>query len=218
MTGNSVDYNDAVRDAEDFRRDLRKRGTGSTPAVLVVDFQRAFTEHALCGPDTAEAMRQTSALLAVARASGVPVIYLGVVYDTIEDVPLGWRGSGNTIFARCTRGAPTAQINPLVAMADGDVFLSKTHASAFFGTDLDGILRGLGVDTLLLTGTSTSGCIRATAVDADARSYRVMVVEECCDEFRALSKPAALYDLADRYADVVPVTEMIDYLAGVGAS
>ena len=208
-----LDYNEEVAKVEHLR-DNPKIGLGSKPAVVVVDFQLAFTTHGRS--DTESALRATAKLLEAARAAGVPVIYLAVAYDTMDDVPLAWRREGG-IFGRCQRGLPTGAINPVVAMEPTDILVEKRHASGFYDTDLDEKLTALGVDTLLMCGTSTSGCVRCTAVDGAARSYRVMIVDECCDDWRPVSTAAALYDLGDRYADVVHLEPMLGYLDRVAA-
>jgi maleamate amidohydrolase len=209
------DYNEEVAKVEPLRED-HKIGLGEHPAVVVVDFQLAFTQHDLCNEHTVSAMEATATLLGKARQTGIPVIYLAVAYGTLDDVPLSWRKPGG-IFATCERGKPTGAINPIVALQEGDILVEKTHASGFYATPLHDQLQELGVDTVLLCGTSTSGCVRSTAVDAAARSYRVMIVDECCDDWRPVSNAAALYDLADRYADVVHLDEMLGYLESVAA-
>jgi maleamate amidohydrolase len=208
-----LDYNEEVAKVEQLR-DNPKIGLGEKPAVVVVDFQLAFTTHGQS--DTESTLRATAKLLEKARAVGVPVVYLTVAYDTMDDVPLAWRREGE-IFSRCQRGLATGAINPIVAMEPADLLVEKRHASGFYDTDLDEKLKVLGVDTLLMCGTSTSGCVRSTAVDGAARSYRVMIVDECCDDWRPLSTAAALYDLADRYADVVHLEPVLEYLDKVGA-
>lgn len=206
------DYNDEVAKVEHLR-DNPKVGLGDKPAVVVVDFQLAFTTHGRS--DTDSKLHATAQLLQKARSVGVPVIYACVTYDTLEDVPLTWRRE-NGIFSRCQRDLPSWQLNPIVAKQDGDVVVEKRHASGFYDTNLDATLTELGVDTLLVAGTSTSGCVRSTVVDGAARSYRVMVVDECCDDWRPVSTAAALYDLADRYADVVHLESILAYLDKVG--
>ena len=208
-----LDYNEEVAMVEHLR-DNPKIGLGEKPAVVVVDFQLAFTTHGQS--DTESTLRATAKLLEKARAVGVPVVYLAVAYNTMDEVPLAWRREDG-IFSRCQRGLATAVINPVVAMEPTDLLVDKRHASGFYDTDLDEKLKALRVDTLLMCGTSTSGCVRSTAVDGAARSYRVMIVEECCDDWRPLSSAAALYDLADRYADVVLLEQMLTYLDKVGA-
>ena len=208
-----LDYNEEVAKVEHLR-DRPKIGLGEKPAVVVVDFQLAFTTHGQS--DTESALRATARLLEKARAVGVPVVYLAVAYDTVDDVPLAWRRE-NGIFSRCQRGLASGAINSIVAMEPTDLLVEKRHASGFYDTVLDERLKALGIDTLLMCGTSTSGCVRSTAVDGAARSYRVMIVDECCDDWRPLSTAAALYDLADRYADVVHLDPILNYLAVAGA-
>jgi maleamate amidohydrolase len=209
-----MDYNEEVAKVEHLR-DTPKIEPGEKPAVVVVDFQLAFTEP-IKHEGTTEALKATATLLEKARAVGVPVIYVGIWYDSLEDVPLFWRREDG-IYARCKRGLPSTEMNPLVPVREGDIVVEKRHASGFYDTVLDAKLKELGVDTLLIAGTSTSGCVRCTAVDGAARSYRVMLVDECCDDWRPVSTAAVLYDFADRYGAVVHLDAMLDYLDTVAA-
>jgi maleamate amidohydrolase len=209
----SIDYNAEIEKSIEFRQNLVPRGPGANPAVVVVDFQRAFVEGPRHGQATLDALDATAELLAVARGSGVPVVYLTVIYDDLTDIPLCWRpekaGEG---ISKCLRGSELTAIHQVVASETGDLIIEKHAASGFYGTDLDAELKRLGVDTLILAGTSTSGCVRSTAVDGAARSYRVQLVEECCDDFRTISTEAALHDLAERYGDVISLKAAIGYL------
>lgn len=209
----TIDYNVAVK-ATEVWRDKTTHDAGASPALVIVDFQRAFTENKNNTDQVVDAMRSTQTLAARARSAKVPVLYLAIIYDTDLDVPLSWRKEG-ALFRQCERGSATAVINPMVAMGPNDLLIEKTHASGFYGTDLHERLQQMGIDTLLLAGTSTSGCVRATAVDAAARSYRVLTVEECCVDSRQFSSAAALYDIADRYGDVVHIDQAFDYLGGL---
>jgi maleamate amidohydrolase len=215
----TTDLNQEMEDVIAARRNRTPRGGGSTPAVVVVDFQRAFTESPRCDEHTIDALTCSAELLASAREAGVPVIYLTVIYDNLGDIPLSWRPSvrGDGI-SKCLRGWELTAIHPLVPPQLGDIIVEKHHASGFFGTDLDERLTHLGVDTLLLVGTSTSGCVRATAIDGAARSYRVQVIEECVDDFRLISGEAALDDIAERYGDVIPLKGALEYLDSLGAT
>ena len=184
-------------------------GPGTRPAVIVVDFQRAFMENE--DPRAAAALSATTPLLDAARRSRVPVVYTATSVDSLEEVNATWKVTQD--LRPFLRGSPSSEIDPRIAMQWGDILVEKPHASAFFGTHIAERLDRLGVDTLIVTGTSTSGCVRATAVDGCALSYRVMVVEDCCYDPRLVSREASLWDLADRYADVVTVGQMLDYLA-----
>jgi maleamate amidohydrolase len=214
----TTDFNAEMADIVESRRSRAVRGPGGRPAVVVVDFQRAFTETPRCGEATLDALTAASELLAVARRSGVPVVYLTVIYDALGDIPLPWRppvaGEG---ISTCLRGGEMTAVHPVVATEPDDLIVEKHHASGFYGTDLHERLQHLGIDTLIMVGTSTSGCVRATAVDGAARSYRVQVVEDCVDDFRAISGEAALHDIAERYGDVISLKDAIGYLESVAA-
>jgi maleamate amidohydrolase len=208
----TIDYNSEIEKSIEYRRNKPLRGAGTSPAVVVVDFQRAFVEGPRHGQETIDALNATAELIAVAREAGVPVIYCTVIYDYLSDIPLSWRpdeiGEG---ISKCMRGNEMTAIHPIVANQVGDIIIEKYHASGFFGTDLDAKLKHLGVDTLVLAGTSTSGCVRSTAIDGAARSYRVQLVEECCDDFRPISTEAAFHDLAERYGDVISLKAAMEY-------
>jgi maleamate amidohydrolase len=207
-----VDFNAEMERTIEFRKSKPLRGAGTNPAVVVVDFQRAFVEGPAFGEPTTNALNATAELLAAARDAKVQVIYLTVIYDYLTDIPLSWRPEyiGETT-TKLMRGGEMTEIHPIVASQVGDIVIEKYHASGFYNTDLDEKLRHLGIDTLILAGTSTSGCVRATAVDAAARSYRFQVVEECVDDFRAISSESALHDLAERYGDVISLKDAIGY-------
>jgi maleamate amidohydrolase len=210
----TIDYNEAHRMMAEARAAKEPLGGGERPAVVVVDFQRAFTEHDQCGPATIAALEATARLLAQARASRIPVIYLTVVYDSLDEIDINWRSRGGIEI--CQRGNKETEVHPLVPMALGDILVEKRHASGFYGTRLHDELQRLNVDTLVLAGTSTSGCVRATAVDGAARSYRILVVEDCVDDFRPVSREASLWDIADRYGDVIRLEEAFGYLSHAG--
>ena len=165
-------------------------GHGTNPAVVIIDFQRAFTEHAGCGQHTMDALKATAELLDTARAHGVPVIHVALVVSELEDRMLAQR-MRSSLTAQCRRGDPQAELHPLVLRLPGDHYVEKSVASAFYNTSLDALPAELGVDEIVLCGTSISGCVRATAVDAAYRSYFVSLVEERRDDFRPLSREAS---------------------------
>lgn len=212
-----TDWNAEVARLRELRAARPRVGHGSTPAVVVVDFQRAFTEHEKVGPSAAAAMRHCQEVLVAARAAGVPVVYLVVVLDSLEDRMLAQRVR-SSLTERCRRGDPWTAISEVVTPQPGDHVVEKTVASGFYRTCLDELLRELGVDELIVTGTSTSGCVRATVVDAAYRSYRVSLVEEACDDFRTLSGEVSLWDIQDRFGDVVSQAEILDHLAALAAA
>ena len=105
---------------------------------------------------------------------------------------------------------------PELAPASDDLVIVKNYASAFFGTSLAATLTAAGIDTLILTGCSTSGCIRATAIDGIQHGFRVIVPRECVGDRRAGPHEANLFDINAKYGDVVSKRETLDYLAGLG--
>ena len=189
-------------------------GFGRKPAVLVVDFIRAYTTSgsALFAPPVCDAVMQTAELLDAARARGVLVVYTKVLYNKngldggifVQKVP---------VLRTLVEGEPLAEIVPELAPHPGDVILVKQYASAFFGTSLASLLTAQGVDTLILTGCSTSGCVRATAVDGMQHGFRVIVPRECVGDRRPEPHEANLFDLHSKYGDVVSKQEVLDYLA-----
>ncbi len=191
-------------------------GFGRRPAVLVVDFIKAYTTPGspLYAPPVVEAVKETAGLLALARQKNVPVIYTRVLYHKngldgglfVKKVP---------VLRQMVEGEPLADIVPELPPAPQDVVIVKQYASAFFGTSLAAALTALGVDTLILTGCSTSGCIRATAVDGMQYGFRVSVPRECVGDRRPEPHEANLFDINSKYGDVVSKAEVMAYLKTV---
>lgn len=191
-------------------------GFGQTPALLIVDFIRAYTtvESPLYAPAVSTAVAETVDLLDLARARSVPVIFTQVLYNRngldggifVQKVP---------VLRRLVPGEPLAEIVPELAPAAADVVIVKQYASAFFGTSLAALLTSLGVDTLIVTGCSTSGCVRATAVDGMQHGFRVIVPRECVGDRHRAPHEANLFDIDSKYGDVVAKETVLAYLASV---
>jgi maleamate amidohydrolase len=191
-------------------------GFGRKPALLVVDFINAYTTSGspLYAPDVVTAVTATADLLPLTRQKGVPVIYTRVLYNRsgldggifVQKVP---------ILRRMVEGEPLADIVPELPPAPDDVIINKQYASAFFGTALAAMLTSLGIDTLILTGCSTSGCIRATAVDGMQHGFRVIVPRECVGDRHPAPHEANLFDIDSKYGDVVDKAEVVAYLTSV---
>lgn len=188
-------------------------GFGKKPAVLVVDFINAYTTEGslLYAPDVIRAVNETVDLLALAREKNVPVLYTKVLYNRnfrdggifIQKVP---------VLKMMVEGEPLAEIVPQLAPVESDIIIVKQYASAFFGTSLAATLTSLGVDTILLTGCSTSGCIRASAVDGMQYGFRVIVPRECVADRHPGPHEANLFDIHSKYGDVVSKGEVMEYL------
>ncbi len=193
-------------------------GFGRQPALLLVDFINAYTTPGspLYAAPVVEAVRETVNVLALAREQGVLVVYTRVLYNNhgkdgglfVQKVP---------VLRRMVAGEPLAEIVPALAPLPADVIVIKQYASAFFGTALAATLTSQGVDTVILTGCSTSGCIRATAVDGLQHGFRVMVPRECVADRHPEPHAANLFDIDSKYGDVVAKADVLDYLAQLPA-
>ena len=194
-------------------------GFGRAPAIIVVDFIRAYTEPGspLYAPAVVEAVKATVPLLKAAREKGVPIIYTRVVYHQ--------SGADGGLFVRkvpalrrMVEGEPLAEIVPELPPAPDDVILIKQYASSFFGTSLAAMLTARSVDTLIITGCSTSGCVRATAVDAMQNGFRPIVPRECVGDRHDGPHEANLFDINAKYGDVVPLADVMCQLQMVQRS
>lgn len=195
----------------------QKIGFGAKPALLIVDMQNDFCDAdapSTLYPSIMSTVEPIKQLAAAARARKVPVIYTqGLVAADGSSAGL-WRykmkhhGLGN-VQIEGSRGA--AIISDLTPQA-GDRVIRKWRPSAFFRTDLEIFLTVAGIDTLLLTGTSISGCVRATATDAFMRDIRPMIVREGIADRTQAVLEANLFDLQQKYADVVSLDECLAYL------
>ncbi|SDC76412.1 maleamate amidohydrolase [Geodermatophilus telluris] len=179
-------------------------GWGARPAVLVIDLCRAYTEPGgpFALPDPGPAVAAAAELVAAARAHGHPVLWTAVRYTR------GMADGG--LFARkvpalaaFAEDAPGGWGDLTLEPAPGEPVVVKQYASAFFGTTLAPTLLGLGVDTLVVAGVSTSGCVRATAMDALNSGFRPQVVRQACADRTPALHENNLADLDAKYADVV---------------
>ena len=196
----------------------RRSGAGSRPALVVVDLVYGFTDPASplwCDADAAVAA--TAELLAAARAGGAPVAYTTVAYDE----------AGARVAAAFIAKVPTLrtlapgtrwpQIDARIEPRADEPVLLKLFASAFFGTPLAAMLAAHGTDTVVVTGASTSGCVRATVVDALQHGYRVVVPREAVADRAPTAHEATLTDIDAKYGDVVGVGEAVALLRGTAA-
>jgi len=193
-------------------------GFGRRAALVNVDPQRAYTDTAAF-PATAyetdpRQCEHINALAALCRDKGFPVVWTYVAYlDSGEDCGVwGTRSDTPDSLQNIKEGSARAQFDPRLVVAPGDVVIRKRMASAFFETHLRSLLAFHGVDTVIVTGGSTSGCVRATAVDALSHGYRTIVPIETCADKHESYHFANLTDLQLKYADVEPVQAVIDWL------
>jgi maleamate amidohydrolase len=206
-----------------------KQGFGRRPAIMVVDVNYAFCgdrpESILesikrwptsCGAEAWEGIKAIKKLLTEARARGLPVIYsTGTSRD--DDWDRGsWTWKNSRMAERPRTPASGLDGNTImieIAPQPQDIVIAKEKPSVFAGTPLLSFLVLLGADSLIVTGTTTSGCVRATVVDAFSNNYRVSIVEEGCFDRSEASHAISLCDMNAKYADVVKLDEALSYVA-----
>ncbi|MDQ7098458.1 MULTISPECIES: N-carbamoylsarcosine amidohydrolase [unclassified Serratia (in: enterobacteria)] len=189
-------------------------GFGRRSALLAIDFMQAYTTEGapLFAPGVVSAVEESRELLACARRTGIPVIHTHIRYHAGHFADGGLWVKKAPVMKDMVAGNPLAAFCPPVAPLADEVVLSKQYASAFFGTALAPLLVAQGIDTLLMIGCSTSGCIRASAVDAVQHGFRAMVVRECVGDRHPGPHEANLFDIDSKYGDVVHKREALDYL------
>ena len=203
----------AIDALESVRQSYRERGIGNrigfgrSCAVIVVDFQRAYTR--TWRAPSLDPVHATSRLLDVARNLGVPVIYTYQGYDPEKPDAGVWGIKAPTLLAN-TRGSEDCEIDPLISPHPEDLVIEKRAPSAFFNSGLADHLRGHGIDTVVVVGATTSGCVRATVVDGLSHDFRVIVPSECVLDPSIPSAETALMDIDIKYGDVVSLTEAIE--------
>ncbi|UIJ73411.1 isochorismatase family protein [Aurantimonas sp. HBX-1] len=185
---------------------------GRKPAILVVDFSYGFTDTQYpTAADMSIEIAATRRLTDFARSAGMPVIYTTIAYMPLERDSLPWLKKA-TGMAALMAGTRLVEIDAACGMAEGDALIVKHGASAFFGTNLAAILTGAGVDTLVVTGATTSGCVRASVVDAVQSGFSVLVPADCCADRAKAPHDANLYDMGQKYADVTDSEDVLAWL------
>jgi maleamate amidohydrolase len=190
-----------------------KVGYGLRPAIIAIDFVRAYTTKGapFFGQGVVDAVAETPELYAAARAAGVPIIHTRPIYHP-SGIDGGMFIKKVPALRAMVKGEPMADFDPKIAPAPDELVFEKTYPSSFFATPLGPTLTSLGIDTLILVGCSTSGCVRATAVDGIQFGYRVIVPRECVGDRHPAPHDAALFDMNAKYGDVVSKAEAIAYL------
>jgi maleamate amidohydrolase len=189
-------------------------GFGQSPAIVVVDFAYGWTDEAYAGGSSRldGPVENTRRLLTAGRAANVPIIYTTSPFRPESgDQPFKSAADHSPDFRPWDERA--CQIDQRVAPRPQDLVIEKENASAFFGTHLVSYLIQHRVDTLLITGCSTSACIRATATDAKSYRFRPIIVRECVGDRVAACHVLTLYDIQARFADVVSLEETLAYLS-----
>jgi maleamate amidohydrolase len=191
-------------------------GFGTRPCVIVVDFIKGFTDpECPLGSDYTPQLEATQKLLQAARNKNVPVIFTTVIYEPhfrdgahfIKKVPA---------LKALTADSSWVEIDPSLERNEtSEPLIIKKFASSFFGTHLHSLLTAEQVDTTIVTGCTTSGCVRATVVDALQHGYRVIVPEPCVGDRSQAAHQANLYDIKTKYGDVLSLDSTLAYIQTV---
>jgi maleamate amidohydrolase len=193
-------------------------GFGARPALILIDFCQAYFDPK-CDlyADVQKALESALRVRTAARAAGIPIILTNVVYHPSAI-------NGGRFFEKAAPLKNFIEGNPMGAWPAGlepfadELVISKQYPSAFFGTSLASTLTALGVDSVMLTGLTTSGCVRATCVDAMSHGFRTSVIAEACGDRHAAPHEANLFDMNAKYADVVGETDATAFLNGLAAN
>jgi maleamate amidohydrolase len=195
-----------------------KVGFGRRPALLMIDFcQGYFDPTCDLYSGVEDALASALRVRVAARAAGVPVILTNVVYHPSAI-------DGGRFYEKAAPLRYFLKGNPMGAWPEGlapeedELVISKQYPSAFFGTSLASTLTAMGVDSVLLTGLTTSGCVRASCVDAMSHGFRTAVVADACGDRHAAPHAANLFDMNAKYADVVSESDVVTFLGGLAQS
>lgn len=192
-------------------------GFGARPAVLSIDIINAFTDPGMpLGSDLSAEITAARSVLDAARAAGVPIVHTTVAYQDGGLADAGVWALKQAGLSTLRAGTREVEVDERLDVHPGEQVLAKKYASVFFGTDLVPRLVSQGIDTLIMVGCTTSGCVRASAVDAVQNGFRPMIVREAVGDRSPAAHEQALFDLEQKYADVVSVDEVVEYLAGQG--
>ncbi len=208
------------KDDEEFFRQRgfgTKIGFGDHPALIVIDMIKGFTNPSMpLGANLESQIEAQTPLIKLAHERAIPCFFSTVIYDEADVKDAGVWGMKIKGASTLTAGSEAVKVDPRLKMQPNDILLVKKYASCFFGTDLVPRLNSRRVDTLIITGCTTSGCVRATAVDAVQNGFRPMVVREAVGDRSVPAHEQSLFDLNAKYADVVSLDETLQYLKTVG--
>ena len=189
-------------------------GFGTMPVILCVDFVRAYTTPGspLYASGVVSAVACTPRLLKAAREAAIRIIHTNILYRAPDCADGGMWVRKSPVMNAMVPSNPLTDFCEAVAPIHDELVITKQYASAFFGTGLASILQALKVDTVVIVGCSTSGCIRATAVDAVQHGFRTIVVRDCVGDRHVGPHEANLFDIDAKYGDVVSIEEAISYV------
>ena len=189
-------------------------GFGKKSALIVIDLLKGYTTEGspLYAPGVVKCLQEMPALLELARAKKMPIIHTNVLYTPPDFADGGMWIKKAPVLQSLVAGNPYADFCDEVLPLETEVVITKQYASAFFGTSLVATLNALDVDTLIMTGCTTSGCIRATAVDTVQYGFRSICIRECVGDRHPDPHEANLFDINAKYGDVISKQEAMEYL------
>jgi len=194
-------------------------GFGRRPGLVVIDMTLGFTDpESPLACDLERPISEIQKLLRAARQAEIPVVFTTVAYRESDKLTAAAFIDKVPALLTLQAGTRWAEIDPRIAPGEAEPVLNKLFASGFFGTGLSSLLTAAGVDTLIITGASTSGCVRATAVDALQYGFRPVVPREAVGDRNPDAHAANLYDIDAKYGDVAPTEDVLEYLEGIVAA
>ncbi|MGJ8624510.1 MAG: isochorismatase family protein [Yoonia sp.] len=190
---------------------------GKNPALLIIDFQRGFTEPGLSplASDCDSAVQATARFIKAFRGHGPIIFTINSYALNLSD--MGRWGEKCSSLATLVRGTATCELDPRLGHAEDDTILHKNQASAFFGTSLSTLLAQAKCDTLFIAGCTTSGCVRASSVDAMAHGYPPFVIRDCVADRTAAQHESNLIDIHSKYGEVISFTGATSIISTMGA-
>jgi len=193
-------------------------GFGKKSALVVIDLLKGYTTEGspLYAPGVVDACNEAPELIDAARKAGIDIFHTQVRYNEHNFIDGGIWIKKAPVLKCLVESDPLAHFDERVLPAEGETVITKQYASVFFGTSFAATLTAAGIDTLIITGCTTSGCIRATAVDCVQNGFRPICVRECIGDRHSDPHEANLFDINAKYGDVISKAECIEYLNGLG--
>ena len=202
----------------------RERGFGGTagfgrrPALLVIDLVNGFTDPASpLGSDLDAVVAATRRLIDACRAQQLPIVFTTVAFDGAQSQAAAVFMAKIPSLRTLVAGSHAVQVDPRLGLPATDTLITKQFASCFFGTALSSLLAAEGCDTVIVTGATTSGCVRASVVDAVQHGYRPIVPRECVGDRAQAPHDANLFDIQQKYGDVIGLDEALAAVAQLAA-
>ncbi len=195
-------------------------GFGQRPAIIVVDMQLGFTDPArsVLAADAGREIEAINTLLTIAHKKALPVFFTVIAYQGSGLADAGLWPQKAPSLATLREGTFMIELDGRLLHRPEDVLIVKKQASAFFGTPLASLLTATAIDTVIVVGCTTSGCVRATVVDAIAHGFRPIVPREAVGDRAPEPHENSLFDMSAKYADVLEIAEVARYLSALGAT